>query len=93
MAHSYHHAVSSARKCGGKLDDFQSIHDWLASKLILADFRHRALRHHAEGCWMAGVILRSLAGGVATLHPQERRVGHPPSFLRGGGSRLGGNAQ
>ena len=46
MAHSYHHAVSSARKWGGTPDDYQSIHDWMdGSKLILADFRHRALRH------------------------------------------------
>ncbi len=30
MAHSYHHAVSSARKWGGAPDDYQSIHDWLA---------------------------------------------------------------
>lgn len=51
MAHSYHHAVSSTRKWGGTPEDYQSIHDWLdGSKLILADFRHRALRHHAEGC-------------------------------------------
>ena len=38
MAHSYHHAVSSARKWGGTPDAYQSIHDWMdGSKLILAD--------------------------------------------------------
>ena len=29
MAHSYHHAVSSARKFGGQPSDYQAIHDWL----------------------------------------------------------------
>jgi hypothetical protein len=57
MAHSYHHAVSSARKFGGVPERYQAVHDWLdASKLILADFRHRALRHHAEGCFAAEAV-------------------------------------
>jgi len=57
MAHSYHHALSSANKWGGTPSDYQPIHDWLdGSKIILADFRHRALRHHAEGCWAAQAI-------------------------------------
>ena len=29
MAHSYHHAVSSARKWCGKPKDYQDVHDWL----------------------------------------------------------------
>ena len=57
MAHAYHHAVSSAKRFGGKPEDFQPVHDWLdASKMILADFRHRALRHHAEGCFAAEAL-------------------------------------
>ena len=57
MAHSYRHAISSARKWGGTPDDYQAVHDWLdGSKLILADFRHRALRHHAEGCFAAEAL-------------------------------------
>jgi len=57
MAHSYHHAVSSARKWGGVPDDFLAVHTWFdSSKEILADFRHRALRHHAEGIWLAETI-------------------------------------
>jgi len=54
MANAYHHAVSSARRFGGTPEAYQPIHDWLdASKMIIADFRHRALRHHAEGCFAA----------------------------------------
>ena len=57
MAHPYHHALSSVRKWGGAVEDYQSIHNWFdASKMIVADFRHRALRHHAEGIFMAETI-------------------------------------
>ena len=54
MAHSYHHAVSSASKWGGAAEDYLAIHTWFdRSKEIVADFRHRALRHHAEGIFLA----------------------------------------
>ena len=54
MAHPYHHSVSSTCKYGGKPEDYQHIHDWFdESKKMYADFRHRALRHHAEGIFMA----------------------------------------
>lgn len=50
MSHTYHHAVSSARLYGGKPEDYQAIHDWFdKSKESFGDFRHRAVRHHAEG--------------------------------------------
>jgi hypothetical protein len=54
MAHPYHHALSSVKKWGGTAKDFLPIHSWFdESKMISADFRHRALRHHAEGIFMA----------------------------------------
>ena len=54
MAHPYHHALSSVRKWGGSVEDYLTIHTWFdRSKEITADFRHRALRHHAEGIFMA----------------------------------------
>ncbi|MGX0978650.1 hypothetical protein ACSSVY_004390 [Roseovarius sp. MBR-51] len=57
MAHPLHHAESSARKFGGVPSDYQSVHDWFdASKEHLALFTHRAMRHHAEGIFMAGTI-------------------------------------
>ena len=53
MANCYHHAVSSVKKWGGSPEDYQPIHDWFdESKKIMPDFRHRALRHHAEGCFL-----------------------------------------
>lgn len=50
MAHPYHHALSSAKKWGGEVEDTLRIHSWFDdSKGHHADFRHRALRHHAQG--------------------------------------------
>jgi hypothetical protein len=50
MAHAYHHALSSVKKWGGTVDDYLAVHQWFdATKALLCDFRHRALRHHAEG--------------------------------------------
>jgi hypothetical protein len=57
MAHPYHHSLSSVTKWGGNVADYQHIHDWFdESKKIIADFRHRMLRHHAEGIFMAEII-------------------------------------
>ncbi|WP_225008051.1 DUF6915 family protein [Novosphingobium percolationis] len=53
MAHCYYHALSSVRKWGGAVEDYLPLHQWFdQSKAILADPRHRALRHHAEGIFM-----------------------------------------
>jgi hypothetical protein len=50
VAHPYHHSLSSCRQWGGKPEDFQHLHEWFdASKALAADYRHRALRHHAFG--------------------------------------------
>ena len=57
MAHPYHHSLSSVRRWGGAVEDYLAVHSWFdASKLITADFRHRALRHHAEGIFLAETI-------------------------------------
>jgi hypothetical protein len=79
MAHPYHHSLSSVKKWGGTVADYQRIHDWFdESKKIIADFRHRALRHHAEGIFM----LR-----VSALRANPLRYARPstpgePGFLR-----------
>lgn len=57
MAHPYHHAASSVKKWGGEITDYLPIHDWFdESKAFLPDFRHRALRHHAEGIFLCEKI-------------------------------------
>ena len=54
MTHPTFHADSSVRLWGGKPEDYLAIHDWLdATKECFADFRHRALRHHAQGIFEA----------------------------------------
>lgn len=54
MATAYHHSLSSVKKWGGEVKDYLAIHEWFdASKALHGDFRHRALRHHAEGIHMA----------------------------------------
>ena len=48
--HYIYHARSSAKRWGGKSDDYVDIHKWIdASHNSVPDFRHRALRHHVEG--------------------------------------------
>ena len=50
MSKPYIHAKSSARKHGGKAEDYLDIHQWFdASKSWWPDNRHRVFRHHAEG--------------------------------------------
>ena len=64
MAHPHDHAESSARKFGGEAREYLALHEWLdASKSHLANFRHRALRHHSEGIFM----LEALSGTTITL--------------------------
>lgn len=72
MAHPYHHAISSVKKYGGKPEDYQAIHDWFdESKAHMADFRHRALRHHSEGIFLAekifGTTITNSSGGVVPV--------------------------
>ena len=44
------HAESTARKWGGKWQDYVDIHDWFdETKVYTGDWTHRALRHHSAG--------------------------------------------
>jgi len=52
--HPCHHSMTSVKVWGGKLEDYQAIHDWFdATKELWADARHRALRHHSQGIFEA----------------------------------------
>ena len=47
------HAKNSAKKHGGKWQDYQEIHDFIdSSKAAMPDMRHRALLHSAFGCFL-----------------------------------------
>lgn len=90
MANCYHHSLSSVKKWGGKPEDYQAIHDWFdESKKIMADFRHRALRHHAEGCFACekefGVAIKNSDGRMVPVRLIAERhiiedLGYIPSM-------------
>ena len=70
MAHPLKHAESSARKFGGKAEDYLPIHKWFdESKAFFPDFRHRALRHHAEGIFLAEKLF-----GVAIVNSEGKQI-------------------
>ena len=71
MAHPIKHAESSARKFGGKAEDYLAIHNWFdESKAFLSDFRHRALRHHAEGIFLCEKVFgTAITNSGTTLLP------------------------
>lgn len=91
MAHCFYHARSSVARWGGTVEDYQPLHDWFdKSKAMTADFRHRALRHHAEGIFELerefGTTITNSDGKVVPVrligeqHVQED-LGFIPSFV------------
>ena len=95
MAHPLKHAESSARKFGGKSEDYLAIHNWFdESKAFIADFRHRGLRHHSEGIFLCerifGVAITNSEGAqipvryIGEQHVREDLGAYP---LRKTGSR------
>lgn len=76
----YHHALSSVKKWGGRPEDYIAIHSWFdESKSYMADVRHRALRHHAEGIFMCEkifgpTIINSEADVIPTRFIGEQHV-------------------
>lgn len=50
MAHPILHAKSSAKKFGGKPEDYIHLHNWLdETKSWVGHSIHRMFRHHSEG--------------------------------------------
>jgi hypothetical protein len=90
MAHSYFHAISSARRWGGEPGDYLHVHAWMdSSKASIADFRHRALFHHSHGCFVAegifGTLLTNSAGRIVPIRQIAEQhiiedLGRIPSF-------------
>ena len=91
MGHPYHHALSAAKRWGGVAEDYIQIESWFdESKMLIADFRHRALRHHSEGIFMCerffGPTITISTGRVVPvrligeLHVAEDFGGFIPTF-------------
>lgn len=90
--HPIHHAESSAKKWGGTAEEYLLIHEWFdETKALVADFRHRALRHHAEGIFMCERIFGptlTLSTGrqipvrwIGEQHMKEDFAGRIPSAV------------
>jgi hypothetical protein len=70
MSHPYQHALSSAKRFGGTFEEYLLIHMWFdASKELMCDPRHRALRHHAQGIFEAERVF-----GTTITNSQGRQV-------------------
>ena len=91
MTHPNFHALSSAKKFGGRPEDYIHIHQWLdATKETFADFRHRALRHHSQGIFecerVFGTTITNSDGRkvpvryIAEQHVMEDCGGRVPSL-------------
>lgn len=91
MAHAWHHALSSAKRFGGEPDPYLPIHNWFdETKAHEPTFRHRALRHHAEGIFecerVFGITIKNSLGKdipvrmIAEQHVMEDFSGYIPTI-------------
>jgi hypothetical protein len=87
MAHPYHHALSSVKRFGGGVDDYLELNHWFdATKAHVADARHRLLRHHSFGIFLAeqkfGTTLLTSSGRTVPVRPvAEQHVQEDFSFI------------
>lgn len=68
----YKHALASAKKYGGKPEDYQAVHDFLdGPKSAHPDIRHRALLHNSLGPYICervfGTTITNSAGKVVSV--------------------------
>lgn len=64
MGKPHQHAASSAKKFGGKVEDYLDIHLLMdSSKMAFADNRHRALTHNS---WFVSHIIPKIFGNTIT---------------------------
>lgn len=76
VTHVLYHAQSSVRLFGGSVEDYVPIHQWFDdTKAQIADFRHRALRHHSEGIFEAERIFNIVIVNSAGKEVPVRYIG------------------
>ncbi len=68
----YNHARNSAKKWGGKPEDYIEIHNFIdSSKATMPDIRHRAILHSAFGIFIVekvfGVTMKNSNGTVISV--------------------------
>ena len=88
MADPAHHAISSAKRWGGKPEDYEHIHQWFDStKIAWADPRHRSVLHSTFGIGLAiqvfGQTFRRKSDGraVPTRWVGEQHVQEDCGFI------------
>jgi hypothetical protein len=68
--HPHEHALTSVRLWRGSVADYLPVHNWLdATKEMMADCRHRALRHHSHGIFEAERLF-----GITLVNSDGRTV-------------------
>ena len=80
MAHPILHSKSSAKKFGGKWEDYIHLHNWLdETKAWIGHSTHRMFRHHSEGIFecekrFGPIITNSDGKDVYTRYVAEQHV-------------------
>ncbi len=70
MSHPWEHAKSSARKWGGKPEEYMVYHEWFdETKAWIGHSKHRMFRHHSEGIFEMESIF-----GVSFVNSDNRVV-------------------
>ncbi|MEK5036222.1 hypothetical protein MKY96_32755 [Paenibacillus sp. FSL R7-0302] len=70
MAHPYVHAENSAKRFGGKPEDYLAIHEWFdATKAWYPEMTHRSMRHHSEGIYECAALF-----GETFINSDGKRV-------------------
>jgi hypothetical protein len=81
MSKPYIHARSSARKWGGKPEDYLHIHQWFdQTKACLADVRHRAILHSTFGIFLAEQVFGNTFTNSSGREVSVRDVGEQHVF-------------
>lgn len=70
------HAENSAKKFGGRPEDYLAIHDFFdSSKAHVPDMRHRALFHSSFGIYVAERVFGTWITNKAGVKVQVRDIG------------------
>ena len=70
MSHPWEHAKSSARKWGGKPEEYMIYHEWFdETKAWIGHSKHRMFRHHSEGIFEMESIF-----GISFVNSDNRVV-------------------
>lgn len=78
MAKPFIHARSSAKKYGGKDEDYVEIHNWMdSSKAFISDNRHRTIWHSSAGIFYVEKIFGVHFDGIQRI---KEKYNLPDSF-------------